>query len=148
MLRGRLRTQIYATIVASLVAVACLTGIMWAMFGRDHLNQEMFDVATKLAALSLPAADAPKLEQRKALRRFGRELNVEMTLFDRNKELITHYGDILPAPDEDEDDSGWQRGRRGPGWALLLPDGRWLVIDAGRRAERKPLLNLLLLCLK
>ena len=31
-----------------------------------------------------------------------------------------------------------------PGWIFHLPDGRWLVVDLGRRGPRHPLLNLAL----
>ena len=36
----------------------------------------------------------------------------------------------------------WHRVHGGPAWALGLPDGRWLVVDLGRRGAHQPLLNL------
>jgi len=148
MLKRRLYLQIYVTIIASLVIVVVLSGLVWSVFGRDHLNREVLDIIGRLAALSLPAADASDNVQREAVERLGRELGIDISLFDRDRRPIASNGDAVPpsprlaprlAPS-----SGWHKMHGGPAWALDLPDGRWLVVDLGHRGARRPLLNIAL----
>ena len=144
MLRRRLYLQIYFTIIASLVIVVVLSGLLWSVFGRDHLNREVFDITGRLAYLSLPAADAPVSLQREAVERLGRELGIDISLFDRHRRLIASSGEASPPSPRLTPSNGWHRAHGGPAWTLKLPDGRWLVVDFGRRGVRHPLLNLAL----
>ncbi len=144
MLRRRLYLQIYFTIIASLVIVVVLSGLLWSVFGRDHWNREVFDIIGRLAYLSLPAADAPDSEQQQAVERLGRELGIDISLFDRQRRLIAAQGEASPPPSRLAPSSGWRRAHGGTTWALELPDGRWLVVDLGRHHGRLPLLNLAL----
>ena len=144
MLRRRLYLQIYFTIIASLVIVVVLSGLLWSVFGRDNLGREVFDITSRLAYLSLPAADAPDNVQRDAVERLGRELGIDISLFDRHRRLIAATGEASPPPSEFAPHRGWRRVHGGPIWALSLPDGRWLVVDLGRRGVHHPLLNLAL----
>ncbi len=144
MLRRRLYLQIYFTIIASLVIVVVLSGLLWSLFGRDHFDREVFDVAGRLAYLSLPAADAPESLQQEAVERLGRELNIDISLFDRQRRLLAANGKASPPPSHSAARGGWHRVHGGPVWALSLPDGRWLVVDLGRRGMRHPLINLVL----
>ncbi len=144
MLRRRLYLQIYFTIIASLVIVVVLSGLLWNVFGRDHLSREVFDIAGRLAYLSLPAADAPDSLQREAVERLGRELDIDISLFDQHRHLIASSGEASPPPSHSAPSSSWRRVHGAPTWALSLPDGRWLVVDLGRRGGRHPLLNLAL----
>ena len=116
MLKRRLYLQIYFTIVASLVMVVVLSAVLWTVFGRDHFNQEVFDITTRLAQLSLPAADAPIEAQRVAVMRLGRELEINISLYDRQRELIAANGRVSPLPAKHASRSGWHRGHGGPGW--------------------------------
>ncbi len=141
MLRRRLYLQIYFTIIASLVIVVVLSGLLWSVFGRDHLNLEVSEIAGRLAYLSLPAADAPDSEQQQAVERLGRELGIDISLFDRQRRLIAAHGEASPPPSQFAARGGWHRGRT---CTLSLPDGRWLVVDLGRHHGRLPLLNLAL----
>ena len=144
MLRRRLYLQIYFTIIASLVIVVVSSGLLWSIFGRDHLNHEVFDVIGRLAYLSLPAADAPNSVQREAVERLGRELGIDISLFDRHRRLIASSGEASPPSPRLAPSSGWHRMHAGPAWALDLPGGRWLVADLGRHGARHSLLNLAL----
>ena len=100
MLRRRLYLQIYFTIIASLVIVVVLSGLLWSLFGRDHFDREVFDVTGRLAYLSLPAADAPDSLQREAVERLGRELDIDISLFDRHRRLIAASGKASPPPSQ------------------------------------------------
>ncbi len=144
MLRRRLYLQIYFTIIASLVIVVVLSGLLWSLFGRDHLNLEVFEIAGRLAYLSLPAADASDSVQRQAVERLGRELDIDISLFDRDRRPIASSGDAAPPSPGLAPSSGWHKMHGGPTWALDLPDGRWLVVDLGHRGARRPLLNVAL----
>jgi len=144
MLRRRLYLQIYFTIIASLVIVVVLSGLLWIVFGRDHMGHEAFDITGRLAYLSLPAADAPDRVQGAAVERLGRELGIDISLFDRNWRLIAATGDPIPPSPRLAPSSGWHRLHGGSAWALDLPDGRWLAVGLGGRDTRQPLLNLAL----
>jgi signal transduction histidine kinase len=78
------------------------------------------------------------------VKRLSRELGIDISLFDRHRRLIASSGEAsLPAP-RLVPSNGWHREHEGPAWTLDLPDGRWLVVDLGRRGVRHPLLNLAL----
>ena len=144
MLKRRLYLQIYFTIVASLVIVVVMSGLLWSGFGRDHLNREVFDITGRLAYLSLPADDAPEAVQRQAVERLGRELGIDISLFDRHWRLIAASGEASPPSPRLTPSSRWHSVHAGRAWALDLPDGRWLVADLGRRDVSHPLLKLAL----
>jgi signal transduction histidine kinase len=145
MLRRRLYLQIYVTIIASLVLVVVLAGILWTVFGRDQMNREVFDIAGRLAYLSLPATDAPADVKRTAMERLGRELAIDLTVFDRDWRLGATSGEASPPFPDLSPRGEWQRAHGASLWALDLPDGRWLVVDLGRRGLRHPIWNLVLL---
>ena len=143
MLKRRLFLQIYATIIAALVTVVVISGVLWSVFGRDHFNRHVFEVTGRLVQKVLPAVSAPMAEQREAVARLGRELNIDLGLFNPDGELIASTSDeIILKPRHTR--RGWHRNGRGPGWGLKLPDDRWVVVDLGRRGARRPLLGLLL----
>ncbi|MEM7633498.1 MAG: HAMP domain-containing sensor histidine kinase [Pseudomonadota bacterium] len=145
MLRRRLYLQIYGTIIASLITVVVLTAVLWSTFARDRFDGDVFETIGKLAALSLPAANTPVPEQQAAVRRLSRELEIDIALFDRNRERIAASDPAIGLPDWlDDRSSGFGR-PRGYAWTFRLPDGRWLVADLRRRGGRRPLLGLALL---
>ncbi|MGI9423883.1 MAG: sensor histidine kinase [Hyphomicrobiaceae bacterium] len=143
MLVRRLYLQIYLTIVASLITVVVLTGFLWWAFARDRFEQNGLDVVGRLVQLSLPAATAPPDKQQEALDRLGRELRIDVTLFDKSRNLVAFHGEAHRAPPKHADRGGWHRTRFGAGWVLRLPDQRWLSVDLGRRRSGRPLLGLL-----
>jgi signal transduction histidine kinase len=145
MLRRRLYLQIYLTVIGSLVLVVVLTALLWNAFGREGLNREALDVAGRLIYLTLPPAEAPALLQRRAVRRLGHEIDADVSLFDRGHRLIAASGRVGPAPRPHWPGDGWHRIRGTPAWSYRLPDGRWLVVDLGRRGPGPPLLRLALL---
>ena len=144
MLKRRLYLQIYLAIIASLVLVVVLTGILWNVFGRDHLNREIFEVTSRLAQKSLPSVSAPKSDQQHALKSLSVELGFDLSLYDYQRNLITATDRPIRPPSDRWQQGGWQRIGRGFGWVLKLPDRRWLVVDLQRRGARHPIINLLL----
>lgn len=145
LLTRRLYIQIYLTVLGTLVLVVLLAGLIWNMFARDRFNQDVFEIVGSLAYLSLPAAEAPSIEQRMAVDRLSRELDIDITLFDSNRELIAASGIPAPQPraERGRHRGRWKRQRRQHEWLLHLPDGRWLVADVHRRGGPPPLWRLL-----
>ena len=144
MFRRRLYLQIYLTIIGSLVLVVVLTGLLWAAFGREGPDKAALNLAGRLAYSALPDAQSPPAQQRAALVELGRELDIAITLFSPNRRLIATTGRMGPVPPADQPRRGWNRVRRTHAWAFGLPDGRWLVINPGRRGG-SPFINLALL---
>lgn len=145
MLRRRLYLQIYMTIIASLAMVAVLSGLLWPVFGGNQFYREALDIGGRLAFLSLPPAEAPRDLQRRAVARLANELDVDISLFDRERRLIVSSGRPSPPPRLRPRRSDWHRGRSGPGWTLRLPDERILVVNLERRRAKHPLFNFALL---
>lgn len=156
MLKRKLYLQIYGTIIASLLAVVIISGIVFSMFGRDRLDQHLYEIAGKMAWLTLPAATASQGDQQKAVERLGRELEISVSLFDSNRQLLGTFGGPRRIPkrilEDLEDDRAdgksrrfkhWHRMKRGRSWILVLPDSRLLAIDLGKRRPRHPILMLL-----
>ena len=136
MLRRRLYLQIYFTIIVSLVIVVASSALLWGLFGRDNFNRDVFDAVGRLAYLSLPAADAPQPLQAAAVQRLGRELGIDISLFDSDRRLVAAYGEATPPPSGSAGQGGWQHEHRGARWSFSLPDARWLVVDRDSRGFR------------
>lgn len=143
LLMRRLFLQIYLTIIASLVLVVFLSGLLWELYGRDRVNDDILSSVAKLVALSLPAKDAGQEAQQQAVTRLGQQLGLEIKLFDENRQLIGAFGDPTLPRERLAGRTGWTRVRGGPVLSLALPDGRWLVADAKRSPGPAPVLNLL-----
>ena len=105
--------------------------------GGLHLRQA-FAVAGELAGAALPADTEPKEKQAQALEQYAKRLNIDLTLFSKNKELVASTAKRIPKPPENRLHSGFLRGRGGPAWAIALPDGRWLVARSPRRRRHRP----------
>lgn len=131
----RLSNQIYLTIVVILVIVVVVSGLLWRRSMDRGPVREAFSVAGELAGAALPGADRPIAEQAEAIARFARKLDIDMALFDADRNLTTSSGerDVLPPPDW-RDRGGFVRRPGGLfAWAIALPDGRWLVAQSRRR---------------
>lgn len=156
MLTRKLYLQIYGTIIASILAVVIMSAIVFSIFGRDRLDQHLYELAGKMAWLTLPPVSAPPTQQQKAVERLGSELNISVSLFDDRQQLLGTFGGPRHIPkhviedirDDIEDGDArhfnhWHRMKRGRSWILVLPDKRWLAIDLGSRRPRHPILMLL-----
>jgi signal transduction histidine kinase len=138
----RLYRKIYLVFLASLVAVVMMSGAAWHM-GQSNLPRgEVLELAGELAQAVLPAPDAPREVQQRAVERLGRQLRVDLGLFDQNRAPVAAFGRALPRPDSVGDKGGFLFGRGGPAWTFPLPDGRWLVARPKPRPAG-PLLSLI-----
>lgn len=145
MLRRRLYLQIYLTIIASLVLVVILSAVLWDIVGRDRMDRDYLTAASNFASLVLPPSDAPVAEQSEMITRLGRDLDIEIRLFDAQGQEIAAHGDAAMPPSRKTGEQGWIRSRHGPVLSLVLADGRWLVIDPHRDDGPGALVSLLLM---
>lgn len=144
MLRRRLYLQIYFTIIASLVTVVLVAGLLWDSYGRDRFDREARAIASTLVSRSLASADDTDLAQRQAVERLSRDLDLEISLFDRGRRLVASTSDRARHHTRIAERRGRRGKRHGPVWVLDLPDGRRMVADFGPRGFRPPLINFLL----
>ncbi|MCP4315546.1 MAG: HAMP domain-containing histidine kinase [Hyphomicrobiales bacterium] len=145
MLRRRLYLQIYLTIIASLVTVVILSAVMWNVFDRDRAEGRVADVISQLVFKALPDAGASGNAQRAALLALGDDLDIDISLYDSQDQLIAARGTVRPMPRHHDGESGWRRSRGGPSFILNLPDGRTLIADPSGGDGLHPLVNLLIM---
>ena len=143
LLMRRLYLQIYLTIIASLVLVVILSSLLWEFYGREEGGSELLQSISELVSVSLPEKDADAEEQQKTITRLGEILDLEIFLFDENRQLIAFHGDPEMPPERHAGQTGWFPTREGPILSLALPDGRWVVADIDHRPGPRPVLNLL-----
>lgn len=133
----RLYLRIYLAVLASLVAFALVSGVLWHQFGDAGPPGHAFEVAGTLAQNVLPPAGAPAPEQQSALEGLAANLGADVALFAADRTPLAAVGDPLPAPAADRDRGGWVGPWGGPpAGALRLPDGRWLVARGPHRHWR------------
>ena len=144
MLRRRLYLQIYLTIIASLVTVVLVAGVLWDSYGRDRFDREARAIASTLVSRSLAPVDESTTVQRQAVERLARDLDIEISLFDRDRKVIASTSKHVMRHARIAERRRWRSRHRGPVWVLDLPDGRRLVADFERRGFRAPFLNFIL----
>jgi len=137
----RLYQKIYLVFLASLIAVVAISGLSWRIGQANLPHSEVLDLAGELVLAALPPADAPPQAQQRAVERLGRQLRIDIALFDQNRVPVAAAGRPLPPPTSVGENGGWLRGRGGASWAFRLPDGRWLVARSPLRPGG-PLLGL------
>jgi len=125
----RLYLQVYLTVVASLLLVVLAAGAMWRIAADAGPASQAFDMAGEVAAAALPAADAPREVQQRALEALAARLHADLALFDAGRERIAAAGKTL-SPPEGARSGGWRRNSswRAGGWNIHLPDGRSLAV--------------------
>jgi len=129
----RLYLQLYLAVVGILVLFAVLGIVAWRVLPHDHDEANDLDEIAALAGELLPAADRPASELQGVLDRIGPRAATDITVFDRNRQVVARVGGEVPGPEPTWIDSRWVRHRGGPpALALLLPDERWLVLQHHR----------------
>ncbi len=135
--------KIYLSIIAIIATVAVLAPLGWWMFGPATEDVRIYDSLGKLTARALPPMDAPLAMQRRSLRSLADDLDIRLSLYTPDGQLIA--SSHRPLPLHDRHSRGWQFERKnGPLITLHLPDSRSLVA-AHKKQPKAPFGPLLLL---
>ena len=94
----RLYQKIYLVFLASLIAVVAISGLSWRIGQANLPHSEVLDLAGELVLAALPPADAPPQAQQRAVERLGRQLRIDVALFDQNRAPVAAAGRPLPPP--------------------------------------------------
>ena len=88
MFRRRLFLQIYLAILASLFAVVVTTMLVFWIAGPERFDRDVYHMTSKLAWLSLAPVEAPPEEQQAKVIMLGEELDIDISLYNAQRELI------------------------------------------------------------
>ena len=141
----RLYLQIYLTFVGILLLFGLLVLIAWWLIPGDDQDHRSLDGMAALLGEVLPPPGRPVQELQAKVDRLARQFNADVTLRAADGALLAHAGEPLPAAPPDRTASGWVRSAAGPMFALLLPDGRWVLARWHRHHRAWGLLGALLL---
>ncbi len=130
---NRLYLQFYATILLVLAVFVGAAVLTWKL-AEDETPQYL-DVAAELTGALLPDADAPDMDDQKAIDALHRKLKFDLALYRRDGSVLGMAGHPPPRFDPYRARVGWRRGRDGSTFTLQLPDGRWLV---ARQVRERP----------
>jgi two-component system, OmpR family, sensor histidine kinase RstB len=130
----RLSTQVYLTIVLTLVIVVVVAGGLWRFSGGERQLRQAITVAGELLANGMPPATAPESVQREAAINLAKRLRLDLEMYSATGEKIAQFGRGLPhARERAGRRGGFVHGRGGPVWAVPLPDGRMIIAGMPRR---------------
>ena len=126
----KLYLRIYLAVLASLAAFALASGVLWRQFGSAGPAEHAFEMARDARPERAAAGVGAQAEQQAALAPARRQ--------SRGRRRAVRAGSHARSPRSATPlappDPGRERGRlaaplggRPPGWAIRLPDGRWLV---------------------
>lgn len=127
----RLYLQIYLAFVAIVVVSGIVAVAAWTLGGAGGHDVAFLHSLSTVAGDMLPPAERPATESEAAMQRLSRRLALSVALHAPDGRLIARAGGTLPAPGASWTESRWIGTGAGPGVALHLDDGRWLI--AGRR---------------
>ncbi|MEE8291122.1 MAG: HAMP domain-containing protein, partial [Candidatus Tectomicrobia bacterium] len=125
----RLYLQIYVAFLGILLLFGVLVSIAWLLIPTNPQHHLTLDGIGAVLGELLPGPDRPVDELQAALARLGNFFPAHLTVRGADGVLLAVVGSPLPAPPSDQTQSGWMRSRgAGPTIALLLSDGRWVVV--------------------
>jgi signal transduction histidine kinase len=131
----RLYLQFYLTILVVLAVFVTAAAVLWWLAEEEARTPQYLGIAAELTGALLPEAEAPVLDQQKALEDLHRKLRFDLALYRPNGALIAMAGRPPPRFDATRARTGWRRGPGGPNFTLELPDGRWLI---ARQVHERP----------
>ncbi len=125
----RLYLQIYVAFLGILLLFGVLVSIAWLLIPTNPQHHPTLDGIGAVLGELLPGPDQPVDELQAALARLGNFFPAHLTVRRADGALLAVVGPPLPAPPSDQTQSGWLRSwSAGPTIALLLPDGRSVVV--------------------
>src|SRR5476649_2865519 len=123
----RLYLKFYVTILAVLVVFVGAAALLWQLAEEDARTPQNLEIVADLTGALLPEADAPPIDQQRALEMLQRKLRFDLALYRPDGSILATAGRTPPRFDVARARTGWRRTREGPSFTLQLPDGRWLV---------------------
>ncbi|MEM7123059.1 MAG: HAMP domain-containing sensor histidine kinase [Pseudomonadota bacterium] len=134
MFRRYLYMQICMVVVAGLLVFAVAGSLLWSMVGHEEYNGAVFDKSSDLATLLLPPPDSTRDEQAKAIQEIARILELDITLWSEDRQLIAASGPVNEPAVDQLSKREWIATEGETYWTTVLSDGRWVVVDLDRIA--------------
>lgn len=134
MIKRRLYLQICAIVFSGLFGFALIATIAWAIIGQDQYDEQLFVKTAALSELLIPDVNEKKAIQQITINRIGKSLDVDISLYGSNEDLIAFVGKVSSLDKTSIDIGAWSNTKGGTRWTTKLKDGRFLVIDVGRIA--------------
>ena len=125
-MRRRLFLQVYLTLLGIVVLFGVLVTLGWWLSRDDRSGSEFRQGIGALVAEALPAPGAPPAEIDAVLARLGQHVEGRISVFGPEGDLLASLGEPLPLPEERA------FGGRGHGFAMPLPDGRYVLFRPDR----------------
>ena len=94
----RVYLQIYATVLASLLAFALISGATWRLLRDAPEMEDRFGAILQFADLALPPPDSPPAEVMAALQRMHLRFDADLALFSPDRRLLGSIGPPPPPP--------------------------------------------------
>ena len=135
---NRLYLRIFLAMLGSLLIAALLFATAAQITADSAPIKESLMVLNEFVAEALPPASQPASEQRAALMRWHQRLKVDLSLYDRQGQLIASAGAII-LPLSAEAKQGGTVLLNHANLTLKLTDGRWLVAKNSRNRVHFPL---------
>jgi signal transduction histidine kinase len=128
----RLYLQVYAALLGIVVLFGAATVAAWFWAGRSRHDAHLLRALASMATDVVPPPDRPEEQTTAAIRRLSHRLGVSLALHAPDGRLIAGAGNEVPRPRASWSSSRWVASAgAGPGVALRLDDGRWLVAQRG-----------------
>ncbi|MEM9387905.1 MAG: HAMP domain-containing sensor histidine kinase [Pseudomonadota bacterium] len=134
MIKRRLYLQLVFVLAGSLFVFASVAAVLWRTTGHDEYEGELFQKTSTLAMLLLPPADADLAVQVEAIHRIGNSLDLDLTMWSPDGELLAVRGQAASLPGDLPSVNQWQPSKGQTQWTTRLPDNRVLVINLHRLA--------------
>jgi two-component system, OmpR family, sensor kinase len=125
---SRLYLRVYLTLVAVVIVFFASSSVLFFWHRGGTREEAMLGAAARIAALVLPAADAPADEQARRLAELATALDAGAALLDAEGRRVAEAGRFVPLPSLERGASHLAGGPRHDTLALRLADGRWLSL--------------------
>lgn len=126
-MKHRIYLQIFAIFSVNLFAFTIVSALILFNLDSTEYEGEIFERSSSIANLLIPPADLSKEEQQKAINRIAQEMEINISLFTANKELIVAIGDVAYPTIDNLKKGMWVGENSQTRWTTVLRDGRWLV---------------------
>lgn len=136
--RHRLYWKIWLAILATVVLFALLATAAWRLIGERPHPPNVTGFA-ELASEVLPPPQAPPAELQSALERWQRRLGADFALYGADGiRIAATRDDLVALPRRDGEPEHHVMTTRGPSLAMVLPDGRTLLMLRPGRTPPPP----------